>query len=206
MFKLRSLVNAFLLTGGTIAMSLYCAAFAAIAQPLPGQAEQDIFIAPINHGLQASAGQPDAATLCTPGTPLPKALQDRCLRYQMAQIDWQQQQMLAAQTAAQQSQDFAIATQQNALMALRAQHRRSGIIFWLVMVMVLAGSIAAGLQFRQAWHSPSTTPTEITVSDRQLSVKTTWIGVVLLALSMGFLALYLSLVYKLTPVFPLTAP
>lgn len=84
--------------------------------------------------------------------------------------------------------------------ALDDQAWRSAIIFWMAMGIVGLGVLAAGMQFRIGWRNIDGPATEFSVSEKQLTIKTTWIGVVLLAMSMVFFALYLTLVYQIEAV------
>ena len=81
--------------------------------------------------------------------------------------------------------------------ALDDQAWRSAIIFWVAMGIVGLGVLAAGMQFRVGWRNIDGPATEFSVSQKQLTIKTTWIGVVLLAMSMVFFTLYLTLVYQI---------
>lgn len=91
--------------------------------------------------------------------------------------------------------------QAHSLRALEDQAERSEILFWTAMVTVALGLLAAGFQFLQSWKSGQhATPTEFAIGEKQISIKTAWIGVVLLAMSMGFLTLYLTLVYPIVPI------
>ena len=83
------------------------------------------------------------------------------------------------------------------LSALQDQARRGEIIFWVAMAIVALGLIAAALQFRTVWRNQDASQTEINISEKQITIKTAWIGVVLLAMAMVFLALYLTLVYQI---------
>ncbi len=97
--------------------------------------------------------------------------------------------------------DFDTQARVHTLAALEAQAARSEMLFWTAMITVALGLIAAALQFWRAWKSEhNSAPTEIAISEKQISIKTAWIGVVLLAMSMGFLTLYLTLVYPIEPI------
>lgn len=86
------------------------------------------------------------------------------------------------------------------LTALEQQSQRGTYLFWMAIALVGLGIVAAGLQFLKSWRDPNETSIELAISENQLSLKTSWIGVVLLGLSMGFLLIYLIFVYQITPI------
>lgn len=94
--------------------------------------------------------------------------------------------------------NFDLKTRAHLVSALEQQAVRGEILFWTAMVMVALGLVAAALQFWLAWRRNfDSVSTEISISHNQISIKTAWLGVFLLAMSMGFLTLYLTLVYPI---------
>jgi hypothetical protein len=79
---------------------------------------------------------------------------------------------------------------------LRSQRREGGWVFWIVVAAVGVGLIAAVAQFVRGFRTPGESGSlELAVSDNELKFKTTWLGALLLAMSMGFLLIYLFFVY-----------
>ena len=199
MSKFQIIVNSYLLWAMTTAMIVTLPPNWAYSQHLLGEREQDIFIAPTAPRAKPAQNTDAIWDLCTAQPP--QQFSKECREFIAGAIAAKQD--TAEQDAAlliAQTKDRVTFESQSAalsLRALKAQHTRSGYIFWLVILIVALGVVAAALQFKQAWHSPPETPTEITLGDRQLSIKTTWIGVVLLGMAMGFLTLYLTLVYPI---------
>jgi hypothetical protein len=85
------------------------------------------------------------------------------------------------------------------------QHRRasfewsltaSEIMFFMVLVMVLAGLVFAAVQFR----SSAPTPTDLEISTSGLKVSSSVLGVVILAMSMAFFYVYTRYVYPIQEV------
>ena len=85
------------------------------------------------------------------------------------------------------------------------QHRRasfewsltaSEIMFFMVLVMVLAGLVFAAIQFR----SSAPTPTDLEISTTGLKVSSSVLGVVILAMSMAFFYVYTRYVYPIQEV------
>jgi len=64
-------------------------------------------------------------------------------------------------------------------------------MFFLVVLIVLTGLVLAGLKFREAAQ------TEFEASKEGFKLKTTIVGVVILAMAMVFLYLYLFFVYPI---------
>ena len=77
------------------------------------------------------------------------------------------------------------------LVCLAWQDITSKIIFFIVIIIVLTGLVLAGIQFRTA------SEVDITAGREGLHLKTTIVGVVILAMSMVFLFLYLFFVYPI---------
>ena len=94
---------------------------------------------------------------------------------------------------------FSARNQDHLLAALEAQSERGEYLFLLAVLVVILGVCASALQFVKVWKEEVVSDMEISVSEKQLNVKTSWIGVVLLAMSMGFFMLYLVFVYKIAP-------
>jgi len=79
---------------------------------------------------------------------------------------------------------------------LRDQRRQSAWVFWMVVAVVGVGLLAAVAQFMRSWRVPDAGGSaELAVSNNEFRFKTTWLGALLLGMSMGFLALYLFFVY-----------
>ena len=73
------------------------------------------------------------------------------------------------------------------------------VIFWLSVTIVLFGIAASALQFYLFWKGVSRSRLEVEISRDAVSIKTAWIGLILLVISMMFFALYLSFVYGIEP-------
>ena len=94
---------------------------------------------------------------------------------------------------------FHTKTREHALQALMQQTWKGEIIFWTSLGLVALGVVAAAFQFRAAWRvqDENKSNIEIVISEKEIALKTTWIGVILLAMSMCFFALYLYFVYEI---------
>lgn len=81
---------------------------------------------------------------------------------------------------------------------LRWQLRSASIIFGVVVALVVAGIIFAGLQFYLAWRGGDTPEaTEMQISREGLQVSSSVLGIVILVISLAFFYLYLVYVYPI---------
>lgn len=79
---------------------------------------------------------------------------------------------------------------------LTDQRRQGTLVFWMVLAVVLVGLGAAIAQFVRSFYVKEESGTaEITISNNEFKFRTTWLGALLLGMSMGFLFLYLVFVY-----------
>lgn len=177
----------------------------AAAQSTFGSPEQNIWTAPLGGAAPEIAGGDGTGANgydpCASATTaeVVAACADAALKLIAAQSARAEREAAIALEAREAALRFEEARRDHALAALSDQSWRSDIIFWLAMTMVALGVLAALLQFRQAWKADALdgAATEISISEKQVTIKTAWIGVVLLAISMGFFALYLALVYRI---------
>lgn len=190
-------------------IALAAAANIAMAQQPPGTSEQQIWTAP----LAAPEKTPDIADagalsplrdVCRDWAERPPEITEACKRSALDIVDSAAARFLRENELALKTQEnravFNARNQEHVLSALRDQAWRGEVIFWVVMATVALGLIAAALQFRVVWRDKNSTQTEISLSEKQITIKTAWIGVVLLAMSMIFLGLYLVLVYQINPI------
>lgn len=85
---------------------------------------------------------------------------------------------------------------QHVQQTLENQARQGNIVFWLVVAVVLIGILSAVLQFVKAHGSGQTEGSaEVAISSNEFKFRTTWLGALLLGMSMAFLALYLFFIY-----------
>ncbi len=89
--------------------------------------------------------------------------------------------------------------QNHTLYSLRDQSRRSEIIFWLAIIVMILGLSASYLQLRKSLQESGEKPKEfeILVSDKKFRIRTAWIGVVLLFSSMVFFIIYVYFIYSI---------
>jgi len=176
-------------------------AVTALAQ-LGGTPEQQI-ITPSGQAGESSAGGGPSETITSPCAQpnLVLEVKNACSLAQIATIQAAAEREVAEGKLIVEARRDAVtlAQRQGAHLAaaLEDQAWRSAIIFWMAMGIVGLGVLAAGMQFRIGWRNIDGPATEFSVSEKQLTIKTTWIGVVLLAMSMVFFALYLTLVYQI---------
>ena len=79
---------------------------------------------------------------------------------------------------------------------LRVQRWEGAWVFWIVIAVVGVGLLAAIAQFLRGLRATdSGGSVEVAVSNNELKFKTTWLGALLLGMSMGFLLIYLFFVY-----------
>jgi len=178
----------------------------AIAQLTNGSDEQQIWTAPVGpnvggfENVVAEAASP-LNELCGDSGQQNQEVAEACARAAVEVVASNAVRTLRENTLAIEALErqglLASSNNEHLLGALRSQARHSEIIFWVSMAVVSLGLLAAALQFWIVWQSQDSTPMEISVSEKQVTIKTAWIGVVLLAMSMGFLALYLLLVYQI---------
>ncbi len=172
----------------------------AIAQLTNGSNEQQILTAPLGTSVVGEAASP-RNELCGHSGQQNQEVAEACARAAVEVVASNAVRTLRENTLAIEALErqalLASSNNEHLLGALRSQARHSEIIFWVSMAVVSLGLLAAALQFWIVWQSQDSTPMEISVSEKQVTIKTAWIGVVLLAMSMGFLALYLLLVYQI---------
>ena len=107
---------------------------------------------------------------------------------------------VALARAQNQAAEFDNKNREHIAATLNMQMEHGVYLFWLAVLIVLLGVLASAFQFLKVWRQDKVSQTEISVSEKQLSIKTTWIGVVLLGMSMAFFALYLWFVYRISPI------
>lgn len=78
----------------------------------------------------------------------------------------------------------------------------SKLLFTVVLILVFSGVIFAGIQFyvglqKESGGSPSNTNTEVSVSKEGFKISSPIIGLIVLALSLGFFYLYLIYVFPI---------
>jgi hypothetical protein len=77
----------------------------------------------------------------------------------------------------------------------------SKLIFWMVAVLVFSGLLFSALQFYHGLRAKSADATqEIELSLQSVKVKSQFLGVVTLALSLAFFYLYVANIYPIVPV------
>ncbi|MEL7462924.1 MAG: hypothetical protein AAFN79_02590 [Pseudomonadota bacterium] len=185
--------------------ALIFAAGDATAQSTLGSPEQNIWTAPIGGAapeigggaVVASGGFDPCASATT--AEVVAVCAEAALSLIVAQSELAEREAAVVLEAREATLRFEEARRAHALAALADQSWRSAVIFWLALAMIALGALAALLQFRKAWAADvlDGAGTEISISEKQVTIKTAWIGVVLLALSMGFFALYLALVFRI---------
>src|SRR5262249_37754085 len=112
-------------------------------------------------------------TATSVGSPASSKLAQAYEQYEIANLEYQQEQFKRNQRV------FAW------------QDTSSKFMFFLVVLIVLTGLVLAALKFREAAQ------TEFEASKEGFKLKTTIVGVVILAMSMVFLYLYLFFVYPI---------
>jgi len=75
---------------------------------------------------------------------------------------------------------------------------QGSVVFWLAVTLSVLGVAAAGAQFFTVFHD-SNSESEVRISAKEVTIKTAWIGVVILAASMLFLAFVIFYVYQISP-------
>lgn len=79
---------------------------------------------------------------------------------------------------------------------LENQARQGNVVFWLMIVVVCVGMLSAVAQFVRAYRAGEPEGSaELAISSNEFKFRTTWLGALLLGMSMGFLALYLFFIY-----------
>lgn len=71
-------------------------------------------------------------------------------------------------------------------------------LFWLAIALSILGATAAIIQFFSVYKD-SLGASEVRISSKELTIKTAWIGVVILFMSMLFLAFVIYFVYQISP-------
>jgi len=122
------------------------------------------------------SSEPSSQSIAPGGAPASSKLAQAYEQYEIANLEYQQHQFKRNESV------FAW------------QDMSSKFMFFLVVVIVLTGLVLAGLKFREAAQ------TEFEVSKEAFKLKTTIVGVVILAMSMVFLYLYLFFVYPIKDV------
>lgn len=122
---------------------------------------------------QPSNGESAAQATTSAGSAASSKLAQAYEQYEIANLEYQEQQFKRN------DQVFAW------------QDTSSKFMFFLVVLIVLTGLVLAGLKFREAAQ------TEFEASKEGFKLKTTIVGVVILAMSMVFLYLYLFFVYPI---------
>ena len=96
---------------------------------------------------------------------------------------------------------YAITTYQQRTAAFAWQAVASKIIFWLVTILVLSGMAFSGIQFWFGLRRGTVSETgDVDVSLAGVKVRSQYLGVVTLALSLAFFYLYLKTVYPIVEV------
>lgn len=79
---------------------------------------------------------------------------------------------------------------------LATQQRQGTVVFWLVVMVVGIGLLAAIAQFARSFVvRDEGGSAEVAISSNEFKFRTTWLGALLLGMSMGFLAIYVVFVY-----------
>lgn len=79
--------------------------------------------------------------------------------------------------------------------AFQWQHTSSIVLFWIVMITTLVGLAMAGYQFAKDKPALGVPPHTLEISKGGLKLSSSFAGIVVLAMSLGFLYLYLNKVY-----------
>lgn len=149
------------------------------------------------------AGDQSALVLCAANRDRwPDELRTECDQLLTAAIKAERSRLDAlALTYADVAHNRAKFTEEHTQATLEDQRRQGAYLFWLVVVVVVVGMVAAVAQFAHSLRATDAGGSaELAVSNNELKFKTTWLGALLLGMSMGFLALYLFVVYPVTVV------
>ena len=99
------------------------------------------------------------------------------------------------------SNAYVITSFQQRTAAFAWQAYTTRIIFWMVISLVMIGVVFSAAQFWIALkRGDVAAPQELTISLQQVTVKSQFLGVVTLALALGFFYLYLVTVYPIVTV------
>jgi len=80
------------------------------------------------------------------------------------------------------------------------QRLSTKIIFWTVISLVLLGAILSVIQFYKSYKIVSRSETELSISDKGFTIKTSVLGLVMLLLSLAFFYFYIAFVYPISVV------
>ena len=72
------------------------------------------------------------------------------------------------------------------------------IIFWMVILLVALGVFFSTVQFYKSYQIVSRSETELSISDKGFTIRTSVLGLVILGLSLIFCYLYIAFVYPIT--------
>ena len=127
---------------------------------------------------------------------LPEKLADACAEFILISAISQTQRLKALTEAKIKSQGFRVTHTQS---VLKDQLNQGKIIFWIVLMIVVLGLVAGIFQFVRSFKlKEESGSAEIIISNNQFKFQTTWLGALLLGMSMGFLFLYLTFVYPVS--------
>jgi len=99
------------------------------------------------------------------------------------------------------SDDYYIASLHHRAAVFEWQAFASKIIFWMVITLVASGILFSAFQFYHSMRTDKATATEeIELSLKNIKVKSQFLGVVTLAISLAFFYLYVSNIYPIVPV------
>ena len=177
----------------------------AVSQTSDAEPEQQIFVAPLTSTDATILEDLDQTivSICETAAADGSTLSDACEKM-LTQIITSYGDSIASKNAAatriqNQTAEFSTTNQTHIANTLEMQLNHGRYLFWLAVLVVLLGVLASAFQFLKVWKQDVVSQTEISISEKQLSIKTSWIGVVLLGMSMAFFALYLWFIYRITP-------
>ena len=124
---------------------------------------------------------------------LPESLGEDCHELISAAVKLQIQRLEYLKAAGGEGEKFRL---QHTRTVLEGQRHQGSIIFWVVLIIVSLGVVAAAFQFYLSFTTGGDSgSSEIVISNNQFKFQTTWLGALLLGMSMGFLFLYLIFFY-----------
>jgi len=128
---------------------------------------------------------------------LPERLNDACVELILAAAQSQRQRLQSlASVQSEVGASSARFRADHTQLTLENQRRQGTMVFWMVLVVVALGLSTALAQFVRSFYvKEESGSAEITISNNEFKFRTTWLGALLLGMSMGFLFLYLVFVY-----------
>lgn len=111
----------------------------------------------------------------------------------------------AHQEALRTTYEYQTFSYKHAMRSFDWQYTSGKVIFWLIVLLVLAGLLFAGVQFYMGYKHPleggdgeQTSDSELEATLQGIKLKSSVLGLLILTLSMAFFYMYLKFVYPIT--------